>query len=230
MIDNDLDAPTRAGYGLEISAVRLDELDQQFLSRIGEWKWPDRRPRVLEIGCGSGTLAREAAGIGAVVAAIDARSGPTPIDDADHRISFFSASAPLFPEALESSRFDFVVSQRTLHYLTYPDCAAALRWCRRHAAPGARIFLGVSGISSELGDDYAAKAAPVSRRWGPLSPAMAIKHDIRNEVCLYASDELSELVTHCGFVVENCWLSTFGNVKLVAWCRAAPCSSRATSK
>jgi len=214
--NSDLRAPTRAGYGMEISSVRLDELDLCFLLRIKQWGRSGQRPHMLEIGCGSGALAREAARTGAAVTAIDAVQVPTHPDDAANGIRFFTASAPVFHEALDESRFDFLVSQRTLHYLTQQECAATLQWFRRHVRVMAWTFLGVSGLSSELSDGYADSDTPVAHRWGPLSAAMAAKHHIHRNVCLYSSNELTQLVADCGFQVEDCWLSPFGNIKLIA--------------
>ena len=215
----------KSGHGLEIAAQRLDSLDKCVLHYVTDLRKTraDHPALVLELGCGSGGLTKTIAGLGAEVLAIDKEDYEDEVLKNDvgsaltqqASIRFFRASLPTFPSEAGKCVFDCVVSQRALHYLRYEETKAVLVWCRQHMRADGRLFLGVSGLGSELGFGYAHSSIRVQDRWARLSRLMANKHGIEHEVCLYTEGELCALAEESGLRVEDCWKSNFGNIKLI---------------
>jgi 2-polyprenyl-3-methyl-5-hydroxy-6-metoxy-1,4-benzoquinol methylase len=99
---------------------------------------PERRERALEIGCGSGTMARRLAESFAHVDAID--FSPAMISEAERRapstINF--ACADLFDWLRERpDTYDCIVTIATLHHV---DLGAALRAMASSLKPGGRLL------------------------------------------------------------------------------------------
>jgi SAM-dependent methyltransferase len=89
---------------------------------------PPPPARVLEIGCGSGDLARALAAARYDVTAVDPEA---PAGDLFRRVSFEDFDDP--------KSFDAVVASRSLHHL--PDLGAALDKVARSLAPGGVLVL-----------------------------------------------------------------------------------------
>jgi 2-polyprenyl-3-methyl-5-hydroxy-6-metoxy-1,4-benzoquinol methylase len=100
--------------------------------------------RIADIGCGTGTLACEAAKMGAAVDAVDiapAMLALAEIQARDSRVSLKTQSAGLLSFNFAPDTFDLIVSEFTLHHL--PDFwkAVALARMFRAIKPGGRLFL-----------------------------------------------------------------------------------------
>ena len=100
--------------------------------------------RIADIGCGTGTLACEAAKMGATVDAVDiapAMLALAEIQARDSRVSLKTQSAGLLSFNFTPDTFDLIVSEFTLHHL--PDFwkAVALARMFRAIKPGGRLFL-----------------------------------------------------------------------------------------
>jgi 2-polyprenyl-3-methyl-5-hydroxy-6-metoxy-1,4-benzoquinol methylase len=100
--------------------------------------------RVADIGCGNGVLATEAALMGAEVDAIDispAMLALAEIYARDRKALVRTQSAGLLSFAYQSSSYDLIVSEFTLHHL--PDFWKAVAMARIFAAlkPGAGFYL-----------------------------------------------------------------------------------------
>jgi 2-polyprenyl-3-methyl-5-hydroxy-6-metoxy-1,4-benzoquinol methylase len=100
--------------------------------------------RIADIGCGTGTLACEAAKMGATVDAVDiapAMLALAELQARDSRVSLKTQSAGLLSFNFAPDTFDLIVSEFTLHHL--PDFwkAVALARMFRAIKPGGRLFL-----------------------------------------------------------------------------------------
>ena len=100
--------------------------------------------RIADIGCGSGTLACEAAKMGAQVDAVDiapAMLALAEIQARDSKIAIKTQSAGLLSFNFVPDTFDLIVSEFTLHHL--PDFwkAVALSRILRALKPGGQLFL-----------------------------------------------------------------------------------------
>ncbi len=124
--------------------------------------------RVLDVGCGTGVLAREVfsrVGPYGRVTGLDLDAGMlTVAERVEPRIEWRRGNAENLP--FDDSSFEVVVSQFALMY--FPDRVAALREMRRVLAPGGRLALAVWGpferakgytILADLLRDYGGQAA-----------------------------------------------------------------------
>jgi hypothetical protein len=79
-----------------------------------------------------------------------------------------------------------------------------------------KLFISVSGLGSELGNDYKGKHKQVEYRFCELDSKMAVKHKILSPVCLYYLEEFKNLLLTCNYTIEKIYESEFGNIKAVA--------------
>ena len=155
---------------------------------------PKQGERVLDVACGTGAVARQAAplvGTTGLVVGLDvspamlavARSLPEP-DGA--RIAWRHGSVEALP--VEDAAVDVVLCQEGLQF--FPDRAAALGELRRVLGPGGRLVLSVSrGLDHQ--PVYAALNAAIERHLGV--PAMAAPFAFGD------ADALRALLDEAGF-------------------------------
>lgn len=210
---------TLSGNGVDVASQRADDLDLMAVEYIQSIAG-QRAVFALDVGCGHGGQAARMAKAGASVIAMDSHDYRVELAQSLTREGVKSGQCFFFRAGVESQPVigpvDVVMCQRMIHYLDHRAAGIALAWFHNLSVSGGRMFLSASGLDSELGDGYPAKEIHVGRRFAQLSPEMAEKHAILAPVCLYHSDELSDLATRAGWVVEKVFTSPFGNVKLVA--------------
>jgi SAM-dependent methyltransferase len=208
---------TSGRHGGDIASQRIDDLDRaclEFCLAQGSGA------AAADIGCGLGAQGFRLAALGAAVTLCD------PLDICE-RVGQFNALFPAAPmrflqrDARELRAADFdqpldiVYSQRALHYLRFSEARALLERLRGVCRPHARFFISASGIDTELGEGYAGKTCDVADRMAPLAPAMAEKHGVHDEICLYALEDLARLGEEAGLVVISLTASDFGNKKAI---------------
>lgn len=213
-----------ARFGHQVADVRMDDLDRRALASVGARSAGAAPPAVLDLGCGVGAMSVALAVAGARVVAADRADVRVRIERRQTgaglppgAVRFVQAEVPADLDALNpDAPWQVVYSQRMLHYLPAAQALRVLSQLRRHCAARADVYLGVSGLDSELGQGYAHRSRPVRERFCPLAASMQARHDIRAPVCLYTVAELCELTAAAGFAVVDAWRSEFGNVKLQA--------------
>ena len=144
----------RATRGRE-GAFRRRQLD---LARVAAGE------SVLDVGCGTGTLAIAAARRGAVVHALDpsaellarARRKAT---RARVSVTFEVGTGESLP--YPDDAFDVVLSSLVLHHLSHDDLLASVRELRRVVKPSGRVFIAdvAAGAQHGAGFDLAAAAS-----------------------------------------------------------------------
>ena len=216
--------PAGGGHGVDVASQRADYLDERCLAFLDARFARDltTRPSALDVACGQGGQAIRLAAAGCRVTAVDIQDHAADIRRAAsyHRVRqppiFLQADLRALPAVLPEAPFDALICQRALHYIRYAEAVAAVASWRRHLAPGARVFVSASGLSSELGRGYPHAERPVAERFACLAPDMAERHDIRPAVCLYEASDMVELLHAAGLGVAEVFVSPFGNVKAVA--------------
>ena len=210
---------TRTGNGVDVASQRMDDLDAMALGYIRAFGGK-KAVMALDVGCGHGGQTARMAKAGACVVAMDSHNSREEVADLlsregipRGRCFFFRAGVERQPDI---GPFDIVMCQRMIHYLPHQAAGEALAWFHRVSVPEGRLFLSASGLDSELGKGYSAKDTPVEHRFTYLSSEMSLKHSILLPVCLYRPEELVDLATQAGWIVEKVFTSPFGNVKLVA--------------
>ncbi len=150
--------------------------------------------RVLDVACGTGIVARLAAGrVGntGTVAGLDLNPGmlavARSVTPPDMAIAWHEASAEAMP--LPDESFDVVLCQFGFQF--FPDKPAALREMRRVLAPGGRLVINVPG--------------PIPRTFVILAEALArhinpeLAGFVHHVFSLRDSDELQHLISDAGF-------------------------------
>lgn len=200
--------------GADIASQRLDELDQCCMQAIQQCVEAQGRVDVLELGSGRCGLANALAAIekSVVVRAVDAEDYSL---YAGNRVVFIQDDILKYLTRQREQSVDVLVSQRTIHYLPYPQALELLTLAHQALRPTGKIFLSCSGLLSELGAPPYPLDITVEDRFAFLSEAMQRKHGIRHAVCLYSLAEVCELVRRAGFSILRATTSVFGNHKIV---------------
>lgn len=210
------------GRGHDIASQRSDALDDRGLAAIREQVATGQGVIAWDLGCGLGGHAIRMAQAGARVYALDVTDFTEAIDAActeaglpEHQLHFMQGSLLEGVGTLPSPHL--ISCQRTIHYFTAEQAQElVLEWAAR-LAPGGALYLSASGINSELAQDYAGATVPWAERYAPLAQPMADKHDIRGPVCLYAKDDLEQVLLTAGLTGIEVFESPFGNIKAVAY-------------
>lgn len=212
------------GFGADIQSQRLDALDQAALDHLNELLNDGRlSPLCMDLGCGHGTLGAIMAERGGKCIAIDRlplskRRTATP--RVHKQLMHLEADLLNLDQTLRAlplhDRIEIAVCQRVIHYFPFASARSFLCQLYRWMHPKARLYLGVSGLLSELGRGYPGRHVVLEERFSPLDPAMQEVHGIEAPVCLYDPDELEHLLGASGFVCQQIDASPFGNLKVIA--------------
>jgi len=109
---------------------------------------------------------------------------------------------------------DFVYSARFLHYLTYLEAENLLRKFSKNMKSGAKIFITVSGIDSDIGKNYSCSEKIISERNCFISKLNQSRFEIKEKVTLYTKKEL-EILMENYFIIEKSWESDFKNIFII---------------
>tara|TARA_B100002019_G_C20995983_1_gene462927 strand:+ start:7 stop:660 length:654 start_codon:yes stop_codon:yes gene_type:complete len=204
------------GYGMDVAAVRADDLDKAALEYIETLE----APKALDLGCGAGGQSLRMQEAGAVVTAID-------IDDFSsffsvhksnsesnaQNLDFVQGDLRQIADLVGDSEYDVIVLQRTLHYLSYQEANNLLLALKAKCL--GKMFVSVSGLESYLGEDYKDKEVAVGQRFALLNAVDVEKFGISKPICLYSRFEFEQLLSETGWQIESCWTSAFGNHKAI---------------
>lgn len=205
---------TVSGYGVDVVAYRVDDLDRRVLAAVADCRHDGYTPTVLDAGCGSGGLCKRLGRLGAEVSALDIVDYERAFADlALPNVQFIEADVADYIHTSESV-FDMVVLQRVLHYLPYQTAKTLLQTLATRTE--LLLFMAVTGLDSDIGQAYGATSLPITERWAPIDAAAQADFSLTAPVCLYSMPELASLVRECGWEVVDSWTSAFGNHKIVA--------------
>lgn len=109
---------------------------------------------------------------------------------------------------------DFVYSARFLHYLTYDEAENLLRKFSKNMKSGAKIFITVSGLNSDIGINYDCAGKDIKKRNCFLSKSNQSRFEIKEKITLYKKEELEKLIGEY-FKIEESWESDFKNIFVI---------------
>jgi 2-polyprenyl-3-methyl-5-hydroxy-6-metoxy-1,4-benzoquinol methylase len=198
-----------AGYGVDISEHRMDDLDTFALQHIAK----KQSPVVLDLGSGALGLSRRLASEGAMVVAVDQYDFSANLTASDNGIQVYSADMRDLEFVWRRYSIDDVVCQRTLHYVDYETAREVLSELYHHSND--QLFISVSGINSAIGECYPAAREPIATRFGVLTESGQEKFQITAPVCLYTKSEFITLLEDAGWEVVSCFESAFKNIKAI---------------
>lgn len=213
---------TTGAHGADIASQRMDDLDQACMDFVADRLYVGRPPNAVDIGGGSGAMAKRMAAAGANVLMVDLSDQTANIEAASRSLvnpsalAFVQADVNAVPDESWPKPIHLVFSQRTLHYLPYARARQFLVKMRTLCAPEARFFLSTGGLRTEYGVTYPDRNKKPQDRFACLAPDMAEKHHIHAPQCLYTIEDLIEQVEGAGLRVLKGWESSFGNTKLIA--------------
>jgi SAM-dependent methyltransferase len=231
-----MDHVAAVGYGLAYDAVMrgfrpYEELLDQIVAGIAAAAPPGVDPsrvRILDVACGTGTLARRLAGEGYDVVGLDTVgrlvdiARETPGSRLDERLIFHhldvaEASAP------GGARYDVVVSMHTLYWHPAPE--RFLAGCRRALRPGGRALF----LTYERPPRVVRTFRDVARQrgWGDglqalrwLIPTAAFEALRSGRRRYLSAAQLQALLAGAGFTVLDTSRAFLGQISLLAWARA----------
>jgi SAM-dependent methyltransferase len=178
---------------LAYEELHVPALFRQWAPRVVEAARIQPGQRVLDVACGTGVLAREAAlhgGEDGCVAGVDISPGMLVVTTRQTpEIEWRNAPADSLP--FEAGSFDAVVSQFGLMF--FQDRSAALREMIRVLAPGGRVAVAV-WVSLEESEAYPIEVALLERLAGRQAADA-----LRAPFVLGDLDELTRLFENAGF-------------------------------
>ena len=214
-----------AAYDATVSHFGPYERLVEDIARLIDRGVGGRRARVLDVACGTGTLARrlarsghEVTGIDAVPGLVEAARRRTPTALAD-RLTFSARDAALEgPSA--TGVFDAVVVLHALYW--HPKPERLLDACRRALRPGGHAIVvsyrraaTVGGVLASVRRTEGLLAAASALRW--LVPTAAFEA-LRRVPKRYLDEAgVTQLLARSGFVVRETRNTFLGGVSVMAW-------------
>lgn len=204
------------GFGVDVAVQRADDLDKKILSFIKN----EKNLSVLELGCGAGGQSARMALVGARVVAIDIYDFSSVFNKlceinnlTEGYLRFKQGDIRDFAKITDGQKFDIACLQRVIHYLTFQEALTLLGELRSLISK--KLFISVSGINTEIGNNYQHKERDIRERYCHLDNERAELFNIKQPLCLYSKEEFHSLLEKSGWMVEEIWVSAFGNIKAV---------------
>lgn len=219
------------GYGLTYDAiVRRFPPYQAMLDEVAGYvrraSASGARLKVLDVSCGTGTVAARLARDGHSVVALDAvehlvavarrRYGSAP-NLTFHHLDVARDAVP------GAGSFDALVSMHTLYW--HPDPVSVLEACRRALKPGGHgVFLTyarqarVARTFREVRGQQGLAAATRALQW--LLPTAAFETFLPFELQYLSRDEFEPILARAGFQVLEVRATFLAELSLLAWARA----------
>lgn len=209
--------PSTGRHGIDISSRRMDELDVSSLQFV--LQKPDSLLSVLDLGGGIGAQSLRFASLGCEVTLVDFVDRTAFCEQANQLLSrqalqMVAKNFEAIDEGDLPREIHVLYSQRSLHYLRFWQAVALMKMVSSRMPVGAKAFLSVSGLNSELGEDYRHRDVPVEERYTTINSELASRHQIHEPVCLYTVEDLRCLACHhAGLFEDRVFCSEFGNIK-----------------
>jgi SAM-dependent methyltransferase len=224
------------GYGLTYDAIvrgfePYEALIDEVVALVARGAQPGApaATRVLDVSCGTGTVASRLARRGWTVVALDAVAHLVAVARRHHRDSGLSLSfhhADLARDPMPASgAFDVLVSMHTLYW--HPDPAALLAACRRTLKPGGHAVFLTYGRPARVSRTF----ADVRRQRGWWEAFRALRWLVPTALFdmfrgvdprYLTREEFDKALRAAGFEILECRDTFLAGISLLAWTRSAP--------
>lgn len=207
------------GFGVDISEKRIDDLDKKVIKYLKE------KPSIKVLNLGGGQAEK-------FLSALDFTfiDNFTTIDIFDfsdfykewgikrnfskEKFRFIQGDFRHLKKLLsENEKFDVVIAQRALHYLTFLEAKTLISFLEKIIHD--KIFFSVSGLFSALGENYLGRNVDLKERFFPLEKTKAEIFQIHKPVCLYQPEEIEKMLEGTEWKIEDLRVSDFGNIKVI---------------
>ncbi len=215
----DLKTAREAKFGHDVSSQRFDDLDKSCIEfAIDCLKYKRKKNIAIDLGCGLGIQGLRLGLLGYVTHVYDIAPLPQVIREVNLHYPLCKVrSLRTDLRGIKKNQFpqsaDIVYSQRFLHYLRYNDAKMLLHKIFEVMRNDGRLFLSVSGLHSEIGQNHPHREVSIEERYAKLPTELAAHHDIHEAMCPYSEGELVTLCRSVGFSCLSASCSEFGNVK-----------------
>lgn len=209
---------TTGEHGADISSQRMDALDEAALRHALDMR--DSSVTAIDIGCGLGVQGIRFGLMGVETTFVDIMDISPRIEVLREafdicELHFVNKDAEQVTADDLPSRIGTAYSQRFIHYLQFEAAVDLLDQIAERMVRDGRVFISASGLYSELGAGYPHREQPLKNRFAKLIPEMRAKHDIRDRICLYTTDDMERLLTVSGIEPVRVDRSAFGNIKAI---------------
>ncbi len=201
-------APRRYDLGIRLLSLgRIGRVQERMAEQVGAGE------RVLDLGCGTGSLALRLAGRAARVTGIDI--SPAMLDVArekveaaglEDRVELREMSAIDLNEAFAEGSFDLVASSLMFSELSEDEQVFVLRACRRLLRDGGRLVIA---------DEVAPRSWPLRLLSQALRLPLVVLTYVFTQTTTRAVAGLEEKVAEAGFAIRAAETSLLGGLKLV---------------
>jgi demethylmenaquinone methyltransferase/2-methoxy-6-polyprenyl-1,4-benzoquinol methylase len=201
-------APRRYDFGIRLLSLgRIGRVHERMAEQVGAGE------RVLDIGCGTGSLALRCAGRAARVTAIDI--SPQMLDMArekveaaglEDQIELREMSAIDLDEAFGDGSFDAIVSSLVFSELSEDEQGFVLRECHRLLCDGGRLVIA---------DEVVPRSWPLRLLSRVLRLPLVVLTYILTQTTTRAVAGLEEKIAGTGFAVRAVETSLLGGLTLV---------------
>jgi len=205
-------------HGIDISQVRLDDLDRKIINFALNWKG---RKVAIDFGSGEGRVSIILALIGFEVHLYDTR------DLSEHftqlakslkledRIHFHQTDISKLNVEDLPEEITILIAQRVLHYLKFEEAKKLIQIASKKMQEDAQLFASVTGLNSQIGESYPDKDKNIEDRFAEVSGDAKDIFSIHNPVCLYEQDDTAILFKESTLLNLESYVSKFGNIKVI---------------
>jgi ubiquinone/menaquinone biosynthesis C-methylase UbiE len=201
-------APRRYDFGIRLLSLgRIGRVHERMAEQVGAGE------RVLDIGCGTGSLALRCAGRAARVTGIDI--SPQMLDMArekveaaglEDQVELREMSAIDLDEAFPDGSFDAIVSSLVFSEMSEDEQGFVLRECRRLLRDGGRLVIA---------DEVVPRSWPLRLLNRVLRLPLVVLTYILTQTTTRAVAGLEEKIAGAGFAVRVVEISLLGGLTLV---------------
>ncbi len=206
-------------HGIDISQLRLDDLDKQILHFALDYKAGDKV--AVDLGCGFGRVSIMLALAGFEVWLFDKRDLRehfTKISEAltmEGKLKFFQKDITKITKEDLPKKYSITIAQRVLHHLPFMNAQILIEIIGENVGREGKVFTSFSGLTSEIGQNYKHGGNTIEDRYCKISKENQEKFGISDSICLYNEEDVKKLFSNTNLRQQELYTSSFGNIKAI---------------